>query len=105
LGYAELGEVRRERKDSDANANGQDDSYEYQERMDGEMTKQTESQGHKSHVQSPPDRRRSEPVSYGDMELKSGRSAIMKGMTRNIGDYRDTAVFSDEGPSPLGMSC
>jgi hypothetical protein len=101
LGYAELGEIKRERKGSDANANGQDD-YEYQERLVGEINSQQETQGLKSHVQNAPDRRRSEPMLYRSMELKSGRAPTMKSMTSNVSDYRDTTGFSDEGPSPLG---
>lgn len=101
-----MGEVKRERKDSDTNANGQDDGYEYQERMGREMTSQQDNQAHKSGVQSSPDRRRSEPGPYTDLGFKSGGAATLKSMSGNLGDYRDATVFSDEGPSPLGMlSC
>ena len=102
LGYAEVGEIKRERKDSDAMANGQNNGYEYQDGIGNEMRSQQQTQGLRSHVQNASDRRRSEPMSYSDMELKGGRAATMTG---NIGDYRDTTGFSDEGPTPLGKSC
>ena len=96
-----MGEIKRERKGSDANGNGEDDGYEYQDRMSGEISSQQENEGLKSHAQNAPDRRRSEPMLYGEMELKSGRAATIK---NNVDDYRDATVFSDEARSPLGKS-
>ena len=85
--------------------NGQDDGYEYQERSSNDTTNHADIQARKRYVLSSPDRRRSEPVPFRDMEIKSERATIVKGVPGNPGDYRDTTVFSDEGPSPIGMPC
>jgi hypothetical protein len=103
LGYAEVGEVKRERKGSDA-LNGQDDEYEYHERVGSDVLPQPDNRaGQRGDPQNSPDRRRSEPVSYNEVEVRSGRAGAVKGITGTRGDYRDATVFSDEGPSSLGM--
>lgn len=91
-----MAEVKRERKGSDVLVNGDDDGYEYDERLASEISSQLESQGHTSHPQSPTHHRRNERPSYGEVGHKSGK-------TSNLPDFRATAVFSDGGPSPLGM--
>lgn len=103
MGYAEVGEIKRERKGSDTLLNGQDDEYEYHERGGSDVLPQPDHRAvQRSHAQSSPDRRRSEPVSYHEMEMKSGRAGAVKGIAATMGDYRDATVFSDEGPSSLG---
>lgn len=105
LGYAE-GEVKRERKGSDALLNGQDDEYDYHERVGSEVLHGADARTQRRNVQAQAgalDRRRSEPVSYSDVDVKNARVGAIKGMTGNMGDYRDSTVFSDEIPSPLGM--
>jgi hypothetical protein len=102
LGYGDGGEGKKERRASDANLNG-DDGDDYKEGKGGNLTGRLHSNGHETYSNGSPKLRRDEPQSYFAAP-KARRKGDNNGTIRNLGEYRDTTAFSDEGPSPLGMN-
>jgi hypothetical protein len=93
LGYADGAEGRKESRGADANRNGEDDVEEYED----ERTQQPHN-SNRTFSNGSPKLPRAEPPSYFDEQIR-----LEKKGTGNSGQYRDTAVFSDEEPTPLGM--
>jgi hypothetical protein len=103
LGYADGGDIKKETKESDTNRNVDDDNDEYDEDIKG-----AESQVGNSHQRlgnRSPELRRTESKGYFDNAPKAQREMEDNKRGGNIGyhsNYRETAVFSDEEPSPMG---
>jgi hypothetical protein len=116
LGYADVGDgiTKRERKNSDAGPkkefNEDDDGDDDDKQSEG--TRQVLDTGNhllqrKSSNGSPELRRMvSKDQTYFDSNSPKGREAPERGqdMRPSFGEYRETAVFSEDGHSPLGIS-
>lgn len=100
LGYADVGDGRRDSKGTDAIRHGEDDTEDYED----EKPVTTPSQTHnnpKSFSNGSPKLQRAHAASYSSNTSERARGAA----GRNIrGEYRDVAVFSDEEPSPMDRS-
>jgi hypothetical protein len=115
LGYADVGEgnTKKERNDSDAGPkkeHHEDDDGEDGDDKHMEGTKHISDSGNR-HLQRKysngnPELRGtgSKDQSYFDSKSPKGREALEREKyTRpNFGEYRETAVFSEDGHSPLG---
>jgi hypothetical protein len=113
LGYADVSEgiTKKERKNSDPGPKKEredDEEGEDDKHMDG---RRRVSDAGSRHIQreysngSPESRRTvSKDQGYFDSKPLKARetSDREKDTRRNFGDYRDTAVFSEDGHSPLG---
>jgi len=97
LGYADVPEGKKETKRPDANRI-EDENEEYEEGKGADSAAHL-GNGQKRHSNGSPQLRRAEPA-YFDNGPRSGRGSYQKGTAY---DYRDTAIFSDEDTSPLGM--
>ena len=81
----------------------EDDDNEYEEEKGGNLARRLSNNGHKSHSNSSPKLHRMEPHSYFEAPKTRRKGDNENGTSRNLGEYRDTATFSDERPSQLGM--
>jgi len=119
LGYAEVSEgiTKKERKDSDAGPkkeHNEDDEGEEQEDKHMESARRVSIPGsrpiQRQYSNGSPTSRRtmSKDQSYFDSKPPKSRDASERERDTkpNFGDYRESAVFSEDGQSPLGnKSC
>jgi hypothetical protein len=119
LGYADVGDgiTKRERKNSDAGPKkefNEDDDGEDDDDKQSEGTRQVLDTGNRllqrKFSNSSPELRRmvSKDLSYFESNSPKGREAPERGkdIRPSFGEYRETAVFSEDGQSPLGiLSC
>jgi hypothetical protein len=119
LGYADVGEgsTKRERKNSDAGPKkefNEDDDGEDDDDKQSECTRQALDTGNRllqrKVSNGSPELRRmgSKDHSYFDSNSPKGRDAPERGkdIRPSFGEYRESAGFSEDGHSPLGiLSC
>ncbi len=117
LGYADVGEgTKKERKDSDVGAKKEyieeDGEDEDDKQMNGaaEMRDPVSRHLQRAYSNGSPDFRRTESKGQGYFDTKANASKggdaseRDKDQRQNFGEYRESAVFSEDGHSPLGNS-
>lgn len=106
LGYADGGEIKKETKGSDTNRNGEDDIEEYEE--DIKSAGSQVGAGHQGSMNGSPELRRTGSQGYFDNSPATRRGMEDNKREGNVsfpGNYRESAVFSDEDErSPMERS-
>ena len=107
LGYADVGEGKKESRASDLSRNADEDIDDEDEDKSTEGTGLLDN-GHQVFLNGSPDLRRTDSQSYfTHTAAPKGRRETADMEKRSMpsfgNDYRESAVFSDDGPSPMGM--